>query len=165
MPSPIIQPLSRDSLDYVAAFGLRCICVTSSGRVFTAKNPQAGTAGAWWTKSEDADRIAAIAWSTGDVPGAAAKLGVVATPHEVVVRRVQARTARIEAAIQQALNEGTLKTFNREFRRRRLEAQVKGVPFMTYQTAYTRLRKVVTEMVSRGGLVTQSLIVSVFDSK
>ena len=63
MPSPIIQPLSRDSLDYVAAFGLRCICVTSSGRVFTAKNPQAGTAGAWWTKSEDADRIAAIAWS------------------------------------------------------------------------------------------------------
>ena len=97
MPSTIITPLSRDSLAYIAAFDLRCICVTSSGRIFTAKNPQAGTAGAWWCKADDADRIAAIAWSTGDVPGAAAKLGIVATPHEIVVRRVQARTARIEA--------------------------------------------------------------------
>ena len=69
------------------------------------------------------------------------------------------------AALQQALNEGTLKMFNREFRRRRLAAQAKGVPFMTYQTAQAKLRRVVTEMVSRGGLVTQSLIVSVFDSK
>jgi len=67
------------------------------------------------------------------------------------------------AALQQALNEGTLKMFNREFRRRRLEAQRAGRKFMTYQNAHMRLRKVVTEMVSRGGLVTQSLIVSVFD--
>ena len=36
---------------------------------------------------------------------------------------------------------------------------------MSYQTAYTRLHKAVTEIVSRGGLVTQSLIVSVFDTK
>ena len=97
MPTPINQPLPRDSLANVAALGIRCIFVTSSGRIFTTKNPQAGTAGAWWTKSEDADKVAALAWSTGDVPGAAAELGIVATPHEIVVRRVQARTARIEA--------------------------------------------------------------------
>ena len=42
------------------------------------------------------------------------------------MERVNERTARIEAALQQALNEGTLKMFNREFRKRRLEAQGLG---------------------------------------
>ena len=87
------------------------------------------------------------------------------TEHAKLIARVRERTAKIDAALKQALDEGWLKTFNSEYRKRRLAAQAAGRPFMSYQTAYTRLRKVVTEMVSRGGLVTQSLIVSVFDTK
>ena len=77
---PIIEPLSVASLDYLRSFNLKCIAVSKSGRVFTCNNP-AGASGAWWCKADDVDRIAAIAWSTGDVPSAAAKLGLVATPH------------------------------------------------------------------------------------
>jgi hypothetical protein len=161
---PIIEPLSVSSLDYLRSFNLKCIALSKTGRLFTCDNP-AGAVCAWWAKADDIDRIAAIAWPSGDVPGAAAKLGLVATPHSVVAKRTAERTARIEAALQQALNEGTLKMFNREFGRRRLEAQRAGRKFMTYQTAHTKLRRVVTEMVSRGGLVTQSLIASVFDAK
>jgi hypothetical protein len=40
MPT-IIQPLSASALDYLAAFDLR-FCVSSSGRVYTTKNPQVG---------------------------------------------------------------------------------------------------------------------------
>jgi len=64
--------------------------------------------------------------------GAASRLQVQLTEHVKLIARVRERTGRIEAALQQALSEGTLKMFNQEYRRRRLAAQAKGVPFMDY---------------------------------
>ena len=156
---PVIEPLSYSALDYLKSFGVVAVAVSPSGRVFVCRDPK-GAAAAWWTKAEHADQIAHVAWANGD---AAHRLGLSVTAHAKVIERVRERTARIEAALQQALDQGTLKMFNREFRKRRLAARAKGEPFMNYKTAQAKLRRVVTEMVSRGGLITQSLIVSVFD--
>lgn len=121
---PTIEPLSVASLDYLRSFNLKCIALSKTGRVFTCDNP-AGMAHAWWAKADDADRIAA-AWSTGNVPGAAAKLGLVATPHAVVAKRTADRTAKLDDAIAEATDAGVLKQLNSEYRRRRLGAKRAG---------------------------------------
>ena len=161
---PAIEPLSYASLDYLKSFDLRCVCVSSSGRVYVSRDPK-GASAAWWTKAEHADQIAHVAWMNGDVPGAASRLGLTVTPHSVVCRRVGERTAALDKAIAEAIDSGTLKAFNAEYRKRRLQAKQSGQPFMNYQTAQAKLRRVVTEMVSRGGLITQSLIAGVFDAE
>ena len=161
MPT-IIQPLSRDSLDYLAAFDLRCICVTSSGRVYTAKNPTVGAAGVWWTKSEDADRVAALAWSTGDVPSAASQLRIALTPHETVCRRIGERVNKIDEEISKAIDRGVLKKFNSQYRQRRLQARQNGQRFMSYSEALRRLRKVVADSVAHGGAISGSFVDQVF---
>jgi len=96
------------------------------------------------------------------VPDTAARYGITLTPHARVLERVQQRTSRIETAIEQALDAGVLKQFNAVYRKRRLEAKRAGRGFMSYSAAQARLRKVVTAMVTRCGLITESLIDGVF---
>ena len=160
---PIVEPLSAASLDYLRSFNLKCVAISKTGRVFTCNNP-AGMAGAWWVKADDADRIAAAAWSTGDVPSAAAKLGLVVTPHDVVRRRVAERTSKIDEAIAEAIDAGVLKQFNAEYRQRRLEAKKNGKHFMPYLVALAKLRKVVADMVARDGAISGSFVSKVFDA-
>jgi hypothetical protein len=161
MPT-IVEPLSVAGLDYLRSFNLKCVAVSKTGRVFTCNNP-AGAVAAWWCKRDDAFAIANASWANGDVPGAAHRLGLTVTPHSVVAKRTADRTAKIDEALKQALDEGVLKMFNAEFRKRRLAAKRAGRRFMSYHAAHERLRRVVTEMVAKGGLVTQSLIAGVFD--
>jgi hypothetical protein len=167
MPT-IIQPLSASALDYLAAFDLRCICVTSSGRVYTTKNPQVGAVAAWWCRAADADAVANASWMNADVVGAANRLQVSLTPHDVVLRRVGERTAKIDEAIAQAVDRGVLKQFNSEYRKRRLAAKRSGQPFMPYSQALSKLRKVLADTLAGGGkedpkIPTRSFVASVFD--
>jgi hypothetical protein len=67
----------------------------------------------------------------GDVPAAASRLGLSVTPHDVVLRRVGERTAALDKAIAEAIDAGTLKRFNSEYRKRRLAAKQGGKPFMS----------------------------------
>ena len=160
---PIVEPLSVASLDYLRSFSLKCIAFSPSGRIFTCNNP-AGMAGAWWAKADDADRIAAAAWLTGgDVPSAAAKLGLVATPHCVVVKRVAERVSVIDQTIAQAIDAGVLKSFNSTYRARRLQAMQRGKSFMSYSQALAKLRKVVADAVAKDGTIPKSFVDAVFD--
>jgi hypothetical protein len=159
---PTIEPLSVASLDYLRSFNLKCIALSKTGRVFTCDNP-AGAVAAWWAKADDIDRIAAIAWPSGDVPGTAAKLGLVATPHAIVAKRTTERTARIEAALQQAKADGLLAQFHQEYKARRLKAKARGETFMGFAEAERRLRAVIADAVARGGEIPSSFIASVFD--
>ena len=151
---PLLSPVERD---YLSAFGVSAVCVCPRGKVFVSENPRDASL-VFWCKSTDAKRVADLAQRNGDIVGAALRLQVQLTEHVKLIARVRERTGRIEAALQTALDEGTLRAFNQEFRRRRLEAQRAGREFMSYQIAHARLRRVVTEMVSRGGLITQSLM-------
>jgi len=157
----LISRLSATSRDYLSAFNLRAVAVSPTGHVYISTNPT-GASVAWWCKAEDAKRILKDAQKTGDVPGIAARYGIRLTAHAHVLERVQQRTAKIDAAIEQAIDAGVLKQFNDEYRRRRLEAKRAGKGFMAYGIAQARLRKAVTAMVARGGLVTESLIGGVF---
>ena len=136
---PTIQPLSYAGLDYLRSFGVVAVAVSPSGRVFVSRDPK-GAAAAWWTKSEFADQIANVAWMNGDVPGAAARLGLTVTAHDTVLRRVAEKTAALDKAIAEAIDAGTLRTFNRTYRERRLAAKRDGKPFMPYSQALAKLR-------------------------
>jgi hypothetical protein len=157
----LIPRLSATSRDYLAAFDVAAVAISPTGQVYVSHNP-VGASLCWWCKAKDAKLIAKAAKATGDVPGTAARYGITLTPHARVLERVQQRTSRIETAIEQALDAGVLKQFNAVYRKRRLEAKRAGRGFMSYSAAQARLRKVVTAMVTRCGLITESLIDGVF---
>ncbi len=157
-----IERVSAVERDYLAAFDLAAVAISPTGRVYASRNP-AGASLAWWCRAADANRVAEAADATGDVETTAARCGVQLTPHAIVVERVAQRTGKIEAAIERAIDEGVLKQFNAEYRKRRLAAKRIGKAFMTYGAAQARLRKAVTAMIARGGLVTQSLVAQVFE--
>ena len=75
----------------------------------------------------------------GDVPGAAHRLGLTMTAHDVVLGRVAEKTAALDKAIAEAIDAGVLKQFNTQYRQRRLEAKKNGQPFMSYSEAMRRL--------------------------
>ena len=155
-----VEPLSYSALDYLKSFGVVAVAVSPSGRVFVSRDPK-GAAAAWWTKS---DQIANASWMNGDVPGAAARLGLTVTAHDTVLRRVAEKTAALDKAIAEAIDAGTLKAFNSEYRKRRLQAKRDGKPFMPYSQALAKLRKTVAESVAKGGKVpTRSFAAEVFD--
>jgi hypothetical protein len=161
---PAIEPLSYASLDYLKSFDLRCICVSSSGRVYVSRDPK-GASAAWWTKAEHADQIAHVAWTNADVPGAAARLGLTVTAHEIVCRRVAERTAKIDEEIARAIDGKVLKQFNSTYRQRRLEAKRNGQHFMPYSEALRRLRATVATSVAQGGTIPRSFAASVFEKQ
>ncbi len=147
------------SRDYLAAFDLPVVAVSAAGRIHVTRNP-AGASACWWCRAEDAARVAKAAKLTGDVPGAAAALGVKLTPHAVVMQRVTQATAKIEGAALQT-GAGTLQSFNSEYRRRRLAAQQAGHGFIGCGTARARLRKATARMVA--GTLSTSLMAQVFE--
>jgi hypothetical protein len=149
---PIIEPLSAASLDYLAAFNLACVAVSPTGRVFVSRNPS-GASLAWWAKADDADKIAKAAWRTGDVPEAARRLGLTVMPHSVVAKRTADRTTKIDETIAEAIDHGVLQTFNREYRKRRLQAKRNGQGFMPYSQALAKLRAVIAKSVAAGAAV------------
>ena len=158
---PTVEPLSYSALDYLKSFGVVAVAVSPSGRVYVCRDPK-GAAAAWWTKSEHADQIAHVAWTNADVPGAASRLGLTVTPHDVVRRRIGERIAKIDEEIAKAVDSGTLKAFNAEYRKRRLQAKQNGQPFMNYQTAQAKLRKLIADSIADGGTIPQSFT-EVFD--
>jgi hypothetical protein len=135
----IIEPLWPGVRDYLRAFDLTAIEVRRDGRIIRTRNP-AGADVAWWCEARDVGRLMRAA-KDGDVPSAAAALGITITEHATVVERAKGAVARIEERVAQAQRTGALAAFNSEYRRRRLEAARDGRRFMTYRQARARLRK------------------------
>ena len=158
---PTIESLSPAAADFLDAFDLRAVCVSQTGRVYVSKNP-AGASLAWWCKSDAAAKLADAAWRNADVPTAAHRCGIAITPHSVVLKRVTARTERINAAIAQAKADGLLQRFHQEYKQRRLEAKARGAQFMNFGEAERRLRKLIADSIADGGTIPQSFT-EVFD--
>jgi hypothetical protein len=163
-PMPTIPPLSTVECDYLGAFHVAAICTSRTGKIFVSDNPGKDKAtSAFWCLRTDARRVTDLAQRNGDIRGAAERLGIPLTTHERLLERVQPRTREMENILRLALDEGVLKSFNREFRERRLAAKVVRAPFMSYAVAHRKLRRTVLEAVARGGLLEHSLIEAVFD--
>ncbi len=113
-----IERLSKPISEYIANFDLQAIGLRD-GKLRLTCNPQGYTA-AWWCRAQDAQRrLAAARANGGDVLIAAAKEGIGVTEHSIVLWRVSASLARIRDALERAAGEGTVRFFNREYRRRR----------------------------------------------
>jgi hypothetical protein len=68
-------------------------------------------------------------------------LRIKAIEHSAAVQRAESLVAKLDARIAQAQRAGEVGFFNREYKRRRQQAQAEGRPFMPYKAAHARLRK------------------------
>jgi hypothetical protein len=90
-------------------------------------------------------------------------LNIRLTPHERLIERTAARTARIEQVLETASHEGWQKFFNAEYRKRRLAARRNGKRFMTYECASRKLRQAIARCLANGGVVSPALVAQVFE--
>jgi hypothetical protein len=158
----LLPPLPRGVKDYIGGFGITSVCIYRDNRLAVNRDP-VGAVAAWWVEAELAGGLIRQAQKNGgDIPATAQKLGVVLTPHDVVIARARGATSRIENALAQAQARGDLQFFNREFKRRREEAKRLGRGFISYSEAKDRLGKAIADAAAEGGAVTAKLLDSVF---
>jgi hypothetical protein len=87
-----------------------------------------------------------------DVLYAARKLQVSVTAHAIVLARASAAIERIDTRLDaaQEQEQGLLKQFNREYKRRRALAREHGQDFIIYRHAWARLRKLLAATAPTG---------------
>jgi hypothetical protein len=136
-----IPSIPNSVLQYLRRFDLVAVARSRDGRLTITRDPQ-GAAEAHWLAPRDAGVVLAAARQDhGDVVKAALALGVRLAPHSHVMQRSQEIVDRLGTRIAQAQRAGEVSFINREYKRRRLQAQAEGRPFMPYRAAQARLRK------------------------
>ncbi len=172
---PIIPKLPRGSRQYLAAFDLRAIAIARKGEIIVTKDPT-GCRAAFWCLSKDAERVAAEARRTRNaedeedgiplerhIVDAGYRLGVGLTGHLALAERVARSAARLEALTRAAANDGLLKFFHNEYRRRREVARAAGKKFLPFAVAQRRLKQALARAAVMGGVPpATSLIAEVF---
>jgi hypothetical protein len=104
----------------------------------------------------DARRIAGDkpdeATATAALSTAAVRNGLHLTPHDRVMERAAQAARRLDAALTNAEENGTLRLFNSEYRDRRKQAAQQGKGFMSYAAARRRFRSaIIRRLISPGG--------------
>jgi hypothetical protein len=142
-------------------FDLGCVALTRDGRLFSTRDPS-GAEAAWWLQACDVGAVLAKAKAdSGDVVKAAALLGVRLMEHSAALQRTETLIDKLDARVRTVQEAGDLAIFNREYRRRRLQAQAAGEPFLPYRAAVRRLRKALAEVAA--GKASPGFIARVFD--
>jgi hypothetical protein len=91
-----IEALTPATLDYVRLLGVTAVARSPSGRIFCTSNP-AGCVEAHWCQPDEASRIAASAWRTGDILASARRLRIGVVPHFVMLRHAKQRVPDVPA--------------------------------------------------------------------
>jgi hypothetical protein len=161
----MIEPLSRAVRDYLAGFNLGAILVSSTGEISVARDLArvSSVAALWWTR----DRATAhqvvraigerhpgsVEAAVAEIQAAAVRVDVVLSEHSVVVvARAQAAAEQLQGKLEAARQSGGLAFLNREYQRRRLEAERLGRRFMSYGEAQRRLRKALVSAAATGSM-------------
>jgi len=152
-----IDKLDPAVAHYLHAWNAKAVAVSPTGKVYATTDPT-GANLAFWCVEKDAARLARAAEATGDVVGAAKRLGVRLTEHTKVVERARVRSVALDTAMRQAQEAGLLQTFNRLYRQHRLAAFRQGKHFMPYPMAKARLTNALVEVIAKGGAVDGSLV-------
>jgi hypothetical protein len=153
-----IPSVSPAVLEYLARFDLGCIGETVDRRLIAIKNP-VGCLRAWWCCATDVGRVLKRV-RNGDVPAAAAALGVRLADHAATMQRTSEIIQRLDARMHTAQAGGDLRPFNRAYRRYRLDLTAAGRAPMTYTVARARLRQALTEVAA--GRAAPGVIARVF---
>jgi hypothetical protein len=133
--------------------------IHAGGKAPQLREPQRAR---WWINERDAAPVGKAARrhagrdpdlsaATAAVHRSAASLGATLTPRDIAIERAGDAAARLDSHIEAMRGSGVLKEFNAAFKRRRMEATMRGKGFMTYANAMTRLRRALIPMLSGGG--------------
>jgi hypothetical protein len=143
------------------SFDLGCVALTRDGRLFSTRNPS-GAEAAWWLRATDVGAVLAKAKAnSGDVPTAAAKLGVRLMEHCAALQRTETLIDKLDARVRTAQAGGDLQAFNRAYRQYRLDLTAAGRTPMTYTVARSRLRLALAEVAA--GKAAPGIIARVFE--
>jgi hypothetical protein len=148
----VIERPSLAERDYIFQFGIAAICISPAGRISVGSDLARAAAVLWARDRATAEQIlialgearpSSVAQAEAEVVSAASRLGAVLSPNDTLMARVRAATAALDGKLSQAQDDGDLRFFNREFKRRRIEAQRQGKTFLPYPVALSRLRKAI----------------------
>jgi hypothetical protein len=89
-----------------------------------------------------------VAQASLAIAAAAGRLSVRLVEHEVVLARATGSVGRLDGLMAAAMSNGELQAFNREFRRRRIEAAARRQPFPTYNLALAKLRAALASTIA-----------------
>jgi hypothetical protein len=158
VPIPAIQ---ASVLKYFETFDISAVAGTRDGRLLVTHNP-AGYEAAWWGRAIDLGPVLDRARADhGDVAAAAAALRIKLVEHSAALQRTETLVAKLDARMSTAQWAGDVGFFNREYKRRRQQAQAEGRPFMPYTAAKARLRKALVGVAA--GEASPGFVRKVFD--
>lgn len=140
-PSPAVRA-------YLRTFGLVAIVVYPDGSIGITQDVgrplYAVPCAIWWcSQAHQAIEIKAQAEAehTDDVCTVARDFGVTLAAHADVIARAEQAVRRLDDRLERAKANGLLKSFNRAFAARRLEARRRGQRFPQYAVCFDRLRR------------------------
>jgi hypothetical protein len=143
-----IPKVADSVLEYLSRFDLAAIAQTRDNRLLVTRDPS-GCVVAWWGLARDLGPVLDRARAdSGDVVAAAAAVRIKLVPHADTLQRTETIVARLDARVAQAQQAGDLGVLNKEYRRRRLQAQAAGEPFLPYRVAVRRLRQALAEVAA-----------------
>ena len=87
------------------------------------------------------------------------------TPGTVAVDRAQNAVAKLDACFEAMRKNGQLAEFNRQYKRRRMAAGLRGEGFMSFKIAMARLKRALIPILLGGGqpAIGATLFATVFD--
>jgi hypothetical protein len=104
--------------------------------------------------------------ATSALTKAATDLRVTLTEHDTAMIRAGQAAAKLDVYMASLRGTGVLREFNKAFKRRRIEAMLRGEGFMNYKAAEARLRKALVPLLQDNATVApQSLFSQIFEQK
>ena len=88
--------------------------------------------------------------ATAAVERSAAIVGATLTPGDVAIERAEGVAQKLDSYIAAMRQSGQLVEFNRQYKRRRMEATLCGRVFMSYAAALARLQRALVPMLLAG---------------
>jgi hypothetical protein len=170
----------RAALAYLEASGATAILIVDgeAGCVFRTGAMAAQVAGVHvhatvWVSASVATAVARRARKlAGDSPDvatamealaqAAADLRVTLTQNDVAISRARSAASRIESQLEAMMAGGMLRTFNAEYKRRRMQAAANGQGFISFRLATARLRQAIVPHLIEGRSINRSLFEQIF---
>jgi hypothetical protein len=175
------SPDSRTAIEYLLASGAVAISLIEVDGAYVfrtgplAKSRDIPSGRIFWISAQQAKPIVRRARkNAGPAPNltsastalheAASDLGATLTPHATAIERAQAAATKLDRHMDSLRGSGVLAEFNRQYKRRRIEAAANSGGFMTYKIATSRLRLALIPLLVSGGrpAIGQSLFAEVF---
>jgi hypothetical protein len=136
-----IPPIAKNVLSYLKQFDLTAVAMSRDRRLYATRDPS-GAKSAFWARACDVGALIRLAQAdSGDVVAAARALGVRVVSHAEALQRTEQLVSKLDARLKTAQQSDAMKTFNTEYRARRLATREADQGFMSYGAARARLRK------------------------